>query len=76
MISEIFELLVNTLTADDKYSLRNSEDFRQPIQVRLSKKQIFFSKFFAKFLTCTSSFEDFRKKHDAYSLCISEITDY
>ena len=75
MISEIFELFVNTLTADDKYSLRNSEDFRQPIQVRLSKKQNFFSQFFAKFLRCASSFEDFQKKHDAYSLCISEITD-
>ena len=31
MISEILGLFVNTLTADDKHSLRNSDDLLQPI---------------------------------------------
>ena len=37
LISEIFRLFVNTLTAGGNYSLRNSENLRQPIQ----KKSIF-----------------------------------
>ena len=43
VISEILELFLNTLTADDKYSLRKSENFWQPIQMKLSKKETFFS---------------------------------
>ena len=35
----ICEIFVNTLTPDDKYSLRNSEPLLQPIQTQLSKKQ-------------------------------------
>ena len=31
--------VVNTMTADDKYSPRNSQSFPQPIQMELSKKQ-------------------------------------
>ena len=31
--SEILGLFVNTLTADDKYSLHNSENLTQPIQM-------------------------------------------
>ena len=54
VICEIVGLFVNTLTADDKYSLRNSENLRQPIQMQLSKK----SQFFAAFLKCTSPFHD------------------
>ena len=38
-ICEILWLFVNTLTADDKYSLRYRESLRQTIQVQLSKKQ-------------------------------------
>ena len=44
-ISEILWLFVDTLTADDKYSLRNSENLRQPIQLHLSKTQKSFSNF-------------------------------
>ena len=62
MISEILELFVNTLTADDKYSLLNSENLWQPIQKQLSKKQQTFSDFFASFLKFTSNVEYFEKK--------------
>ena len=39
VISETLGLLVNTLTGDDKYSLRNSDNLRQPIQMQLSQQQ-------------------------------------
>ena len=42
VISKILGLFVNALTADDKYSLRNSEDLQQPIQMQLFKKKILF----------------------------------
>ena len=45
VISKILGLFVNTLTADDKYSFRNSENLRQPITMQLFKKQIFFLNF-------------------------------
>ena len=32
--SEILDLFVNALTADDKYSLHNREKFLQPIQMQ------------------------------------------
>ena len=32
-------LFVNTLTADDKYSLLNKDNLAQPIQMQLSKKK-------------------------------------
>ena len=50
------------------YSLRNSENFPQPIQMQLSKTQ----KTFAQFLCCIGAFFD--KKDDLHSSCISEIT--
>ena len=37
--SEIFRLLVNTLTPDDKYSRRNMQIFWQQLQTLLSQKR-------------------------------------
>ena len=62
MISEISAVLVNILTADGKYSLRNSKNIPQPIQMQLSKKHKNFSQTFAKFLKFTSNFEHFEIK--------------
>ena len=45
-ICEILGLFVNTLTADDKYFLSNSENLHQSIQMQLSKMKTFFQ-FFA-----------------------------
>ena len=72
VICEILELFVNTLTADDKYSLRNIENLWQPIQIQLSQRQKKFSQFFAAFLKLTSNFEQFEKKDDPHSLCMLE----
>ena len=37
-ISEILGLFVNTLTADDKYSVFHRMNLQQPIETQLSKK--------------------------------------
>ena len=49
----ICEIFVNTLTPDDKYSLRNSEPLLQPIQTQLSKKK---KKKFFSIICCISEF--------------------
>ena len=41
-VSEMLGVFVNTLTADDKYSLRNRKNLPQPIQLQLSRKRKFF----------------------------------
>ena len=76
VICEFLGLFVNTLTADDKYSLRNRQNLRQPIQMQLSKKQNFFSQFSAAFLKLRPNFKHFLKNGDLDSLCISETTDW
>ena len=62
VISGILGLFVNALTANDKYSLPNSKNLPQPLQMELSKEEKFSSQFFAQFLKFTSEFEYFEKK--------------
>ena len=50
VLCKILRLFVNTLTADDKYSLLNRDNLTQPIQILLSQKQKTFSQFFSAFL--------------------------
>ena len=67
-------MFVNTLTADDKYSLLNRHNLRQPIRTTLSQKHKAFSEFFLAFSKSTLNFEHFEKKYDLHSRFISEIT--
>ena len=67
-------MFVNTLTADDKYSLLNRDKLTQPIRTQLSQKDTAFSEFFLAFWKYTLNFEHFQKIDDSYSLFISEIT--
>ena len=60
-------MLVNTLTADDKYSLLNRDNLTQPIRTQLSQKQKAFSEFFLAFSKCALKFEHFQKKDDTHS---------
>ena len=46
-------LFVNTLTADDKYSLLNRDTLRQPIQILVPEKKKFSSQFFSEYLKST-----------------------
>ena len=56
VICEILGVFANTLTDNDKYSIRNTENLPQPIQKQLSKKQSTFSQFLAFLLKYTSTF--------------------
>ena len=73
VLCTILKLFVNTLTADDKYSLLNTDNLTQSIQTLLSQKQKTFSQFFSSFLKSALNFEHFQKKDDPHSRCISEI---
>ena len=55
-------MVVNTLTADDKYSLVNKDNLTQPIRTQLSQKRKAFSQFFIAFSQCALNFEHFQKK--------------
>ena len=57
VIFKIWRLFVNTLSADDNYSLLNRENLTQPIQMQLSQKQKTFSPFFSDFLKSSWNFE-------------------
>ena len=62
VISKILGLLVNTLTADKNYSLRDIEKLPQLIEMQFSKKQKPFPQFFPAFLQHTSNFEHFEPR--------------
>ena len=72
---EILRLFVNALTADDKYSDSNMQNFPKQFQTPLSQKQKTFSGFFIAFLEFAWNLEHFRKRDEYPSLMISEIID-
>ena len=75
VIWKILRLFVNTLTANDKYSLLNRDNLTKPIQMQLSQKQKTFHQFFSQFLKFTLNFEHFQKKDVPHSWSLSESTD-
>ena len=62
------------MTADDKYSLLNRDNLKQPILTQLSQKRKAFSEFFLPFSKSTLTFEHLEKKDDPHSRFISSIT--
>ena len=64
-----------SLTANDKYPLRHSDNLLSAIQMQLSLKPKTLSDFYDPFLESTSNFKHFEKKDDCYRNFISEITD-
>ena len=68
------QLFVNTLSADDKYSLLNRDNLTQPIRTLLSQKQKPFYAFFLAFSKCALNLKHFQNKDDPHSLFLSEIT--
>ena len=72
---EILSLFVNALTADDKYSDSNMQNFPQQFQTPLSQKQKSLSGFFIAFLKCAWNLEHFQKKDGYPNLIISDIID-
>ena len=71
--SEIFRLLVNTLTPDDKYSRRNMQIFWQQLQTALSQKGKTFCPFVIAFLKYAWSLEHSEKEEEYCSVIITEI---
>ena len=62
VICEVRGGFINTLIADEKYSLGNSEVLPEPIQMQLSKKQINFFEIFATFMESKAVFKCFKKR--------------
>ena len=71
--SKILRLFANKLTADDKYTCRNIQNFLQQLQTLLSQNHKTFSGFMIPFLKCAENLEHFEKKDECPSLSISEI---
>ena len=59
---EIFRLIVNTLTPDDKYSLHNMQIFWEQLQTLLSQKEKTFWGFFIAFPKSAWNLEHSEKK--------------
>ena len=57
----VLRLFVNTLTADEKYSLISRDNSIQTIQMHLSQKQNLFSQFFSAFFDSALNLEHFQK---------------
>ena len=60
--SEIFRLFVNTMSSDDKYSLRNMQNFWKQHQRLLSQKRQAFHQFLIAFLKYARNLEHSKKK--------------
>ena len=58
---KFFRPFLNTLTADDKYSLISKEKWMETIQMHLSQKRMIFSEFFSAVFECTLNFQYFQK---------------
>ena len=59
---EIFRLFINTMSPDDKYSLRNMQIFWKQLQTLLSQKRQAFHQFLIAFLKCARYLEHSKKK--------------
>ena len=71
--SEIFRLLVNTLTTDDKYSRRYIQIFWEQHQTPLSQKGKAFCIFLIAFLKCALNLEHSEKKEEYPTLISTDI---
>ena len=71
---KILRLFFNTLTDDGKDSLLFRDNLMQPIQILFTQNQKTFSRFCSAFLKSKLTFENFEKKDDPHSRCISQIT--
>ena len=73
---KFFRPFLNTLSANGTYSLNSKDKWMEKTQMHLSQKKKYFSQFISLFLESALNFQQFQKKDDPRSLCISEITDH
>ena len=65
----------NTLTANDKYPIRDCVNLSSPIQMQLYLQPRIFADFFVLFLESTSNFRHLEIKDEHHTYFISEITE-
>ena len=58
---KFFRPFLNTLTANNKYSLNSKDKWMKTIQMLLSQKQNIFSEFFSAFFESALNFKHFQK---------------
>ena len=73
VLFEMFRVLVNTLTPDNKYSSRNMQIFWQQLQTLLSQEEKTFRGFFIAFPKCAWKLEYSEKIEEYPSLINTEI---
>ena len=73
VICQILDVFRNTLTANDKYLVRDCENFLSPIQMQIALKVKNCSNFFVPFLESISNFKYFEIRDDRHSYFISAI---
>ena len=73
VICKFWRLFVNTFTADDKYSLLNTDNLKHPIQMQITQKQKPISQLVSAFPKSILNFQRFQENDDPHSWCISEI---
>ena len=61
-LSKFFRRFLNTLTANDTYSLNSKDKWMQTIQMHLSQKQNIFSEFCSAIFKSALNLEHFQKK--------------
>ena len=71
---KIFTPCLNTLTANDKYSLISKDKWMQTIQMFLSQKQNIFSGFFSAFFKFPLNFEHFQKKVNLIAYVFTKLS--
>ena len=59
---KFFRPFLNTLTANDKYSVNKNNKWMQTIQMLLAQKENYFPEFFSSFFESALNFEHFRTK--------------
>ena len=69
-----FRPFLNTLTADDKYSLSSRDKWMQTIQMHLSQKQRILSEFILAFFESALNFEHFQKKMTLIAYVFLKVT--
>ena len=72
---KILGLLVNTLSAEEKYPVLNRDNLLRLIQMQLSQKQHTFSQVLAGFLKSRLNFKSFEQKDERHRFRIFEITE-
>ena len=65
----------NTLSANDKYPIRDCVNLSSPIQMQLYLQARIFADFFVLFLESTSNFRHLEIKDEHHTYFISEITE-